>query len=80
MLQRFGSLVLSVLLVTGFTFMVTTKQVHAYIDLGSASFLIQMLLASLFAALFAIKVYWQRLNGNFSRLLAKMKSPKNPDG
>lgn len=78
MLRRVSSFLLSVFLMTGFALMITTKQAHAYIDLGSGSFILQMLLASFFASLFAIKVYWQRLTGLFSRLLAKMKSPKNP--
>ena len=63
MLRRFGSLLLSVLLRAGFTLTVTIRQAHAYIDLGSASFLLQMPLASFVRSLFAIKVFWQRLTG-----------------
>jgi len=79
MLRGFSSFLLSVLLIAGFTLTLNIREAHAYIDLGSGSFILQMLFASFFASLFAIKVFWQRLTGRFSRLLAKFKSPKNPN-
>lgn len=44
---------------------------RAYLDPGSGSYLLQVALAGLFGALFALKLYWQRLRGFFSRWFTK---------
>ena len=67
---------LSVFLVAAFTLMVTTEQAHAYIDLGSGSFMLQMLLAGVFASLFAIKVAWHRLTDQVSRFVTRFRATK----
>ena len=76
MLRRSLSLGLSVFLVTALVLTVNTKMVHAYIDLGTGSFLLQMLLATGLASLFMIKVYWQRLANRVSRLFSRSKATK----
>ena len=43
-----------------------THQAAAYIDPGSGSFFLQMLLAGLLASGMAIKAYWQRIKSFFS--------------
>lgn len=43
-----------------------TAQAHAYIDPGSGSFFVQMLLAGLLGAGMAIKAYWGRIKAFFS--------------
>ena len=78
MLKRIGSLILSIVLITGFMLSVTTRHAHAYIDLGSGSFLIQILLGTFFASLFAIKVWWGRITGQISRLFSRMNVLKKP--
>ena len=40
---------------------------QAYLDPGSGSFLIQLLIAGLVGAGFLIKVYWKKLKGLFNR-------------
>ena len=74
MLRRLFSFGLSVFLVTAFVLTVNTKIAHAYIDLGTGSFLLQMLLATGLASLFMIKVYWQRLTRRLSRLFSRSKT------
>ena len=59
--NRVGSLVISVFLITLALIIATTKPVHAYIDMASASYIVQILVATLVASLFAIKLFWQRL-------------------
>ena len=76
MLRRIGSLSLSILLATAFTITVTTKQAHAYIDIGSATFFIQMAVASALASLFMLKTFWQRFLTQISSLLATIKGTK----
>lgn len=77
-MQRAVSFVCSVFLLAAFFMTVTLKQAHAYIDLGSGSFIIQIVLASLFASLFIIKVFWKRLAGQVLRFFTKVKGVKSP--
>ena len=42
-----------------------THQAAAYIDPGSGSFFLQMLLAGILAAGMAVKAYWQRIKSFF---------------
>ncbi len=44
---------------------------QAYLDPGSGSFLIQLLIAGLVGAGFLVKVYWKKIKGLFSRSAAK---------
>jgi hypothetical protein len=51
-------------------------QAAAYIDPGSGSFLIQMLLAGLLGVSMVIKIYWRRIKKAISRLFkSRDKSP-----
>lgn len=47
---------------------------QAYLDPGSGSFLIQLLIAGLVGAGFLIKTYWKKIKGLFSR-----SAPKKED-
>ncbi len=44
---------------------------QAYLDPGSGSFLIQLLIAGLVGAGFLIKAYWKKIKGLFTRTTAK---------
>jgi hypothetical protein len=44
------------------------RHVHAYVDPGSGSYLLQLLVATLFGALFAVRVFWVRIKGLLSRM------------
>jgi hypothetical protein len=44
---------------------------QAYLDPGSGSFLIQLLIAGIVGAGFLIKVYWKKIKGLFSRSESK---------
>jgi len=78
MRKRVGSFLLSAFLLTAFLLMATTKEAHAYIDPGTGSLVIQILLATVFGSLFMIKVFWRRLTGQLSRILKKIKILRNP--
>jgi hypothetical protein len=45
----------------------TPKQLPAYIDPGSGSFLIQMLVAGVLGASVTVKTFWKQIKGFFSR-------------
>ena len=74
MLKRSASVFISVILIATASLLVTTREAHAYIDLGSGSFILQMLLASLFASLFTLKVFWHRVTRSVSRFFSRIKS------
>ncbi|HUV73162.1 MAG TPA: hypothetical protein VMW79_02525 [Anaerolineae bacterium] len=40
---------------------------HAYIDPGTGSYVIQLLIAALAGLAVAVKIYWNRIKGLFSR-------------
>jgi len=44
-----------------------------YLDPGSGSYLLQLLIAGALGALFALGVYWKRAKGFISRLLGRHK-------
>jgi len=79
MMKRTGSLLLSVTLLSGFFFMVTIKNAHAYIDLASAGLMFQMAIASAFGALFGLKIYWRSVVGKLSRMITKIKGTSTLD-
>ena len=44
---------------------------QAYLDPGSGSFLVQLLIAGLVGAGFIIKAYWKKIKGLFTRSASK---------
>ena len=57
-----------VLIVTLFFFPV---QAHAYLDPGTGSYFIQIALAVLVGALFAVRLFWGRIKAFFHKLFSK---------
>tara|TARA_B110000902_G_scaffold240354_1_gene289778 strand:- start:3672 stop:3917 length:246 start_codon:yes stop_codon:yes gene_type:complete len=43
----------------------TSSPIYAYLDPGSGSFIIQMIIAGVLGGFYALKLYWQRLVGFF---------------
>ena len=39
------------------------QQAHAYIDLGAGSYFLQLLIAGILGASFAVKLFWKNLTG-----------------
>jgi hypothetical protein len=42
------------------------RNVHAYIDPGTGNYLLQILLAAMFGALFALKIFWSKIKGSLN--------------
>ncbi len=76
MVKGIGSLSLSIFLAAGFSFWAYTGQAHAYIDIGSASYVIQIAVASLFGGLFTLKIFWRRVVFQISRVVDMVKGNK----
>lgn len=47
------------------------KPAHAYLDLGSGSYLLQLLLAGTVGLLYAAKSYWREIKARLCRFLGK---------
>ena len=47
--------------------MLLVRKAHAYLDPGTGSYILQILIAGLFGALFMLKVFWGRIVGFFSK-------------
>lgn len=57
---------------------------HAYIDPGTGSYLLQILVAALLGGLFAVKIFWGNIKGFFKRLFSRKSEGRSqvgsPDG
>ena len=53
--------------------LIALQPAHAYLDPGTGSFLLQMLIAGVMGAMFTIKMYWTKVKLFFSR------TPKESD-
>jgi hypothetical protein len=51
----------------------------AYLDPGSGSFLLQLLLAGILGGLFVVKMSWSRIKGFFRRLFTRGQKPEEHD-
>ena len=68
-----------------FLVLVTAARARAYVDPGTGSYLLQILIAGLLGAAFALKIYWTRvkdfLSGSvFGRSKRKDDRSKSEDG
>jgi hypothetical protein len=54
------------LIVAALLVLLMTGTAHAYIDPGTGSYLLQILIASLLGAAFALKIYWTRIKNFLS--------------
>ena len=61
---------------TGFTFSVTLKPAHAYLDGASVTYILQMLVATGFMVLFMMKIFWKDTVHRVSRYLEILRRVK----
>ena len=50
-----------------------SQNIHAYIDPGTGSLIIQVLIASFVGALFLLKVYWRKVKAFLNNLFSKTR-------
>lgn len=58
-------------IITAIIIFCSTQRAHAYIDPGTGSLIIQIIIGGLLGAMFALKIYWKRLKAYFSNLLSR---------
>jgi len=63
---------LKIILLTGI-FLFFTQNAFAYIDPGSGSLIIQVILGFCLGALYVLKIYWTRLKAVIKKLFNKRK-------
>lgn len=61
------------LILVGILFTMFTKPAHAYLDPGTGSFLLQVIIGGFLGGIFIIKGYWQRIVTFFTK-----KKPNQP--
>ena len=49
-------------------------QIHAYLDPGTGSIVLQAVLGALVAALVAVKLFWNQIKAFFGRLFSRFRS------
>ncbi len=52
---------------------------YAYLDPGTGSLIVQVLIASAVSALFAIKIFWKRLTALFRRIFHREAAGRSED-
>ncbi|GAH84215.1 unnamed protein product [marine sediment metagenome] len=58
--------------------LVLTRQAYGYIDPGTGSFILQVLLASLLGTAVAVKMFWRQIVGYFGKLFSRRRKD-DPD-
>lgn len=65
--RRFAELTGWILAVFGLLLVMPNGTAHAYLDPGSGSFIIQILIAALAGSLLTLRVFWSRIIGFFRK-------------
>lgn len=73
-------LALRLLLFTFLQCLLLARPAQAYVDPGSGSFILQLLAAGLFSALFSAKLFFSRIKGFFLGLRSRKKPSAGDDG
>ena len=68
-----------ILLSTLFLFF-STKSAHAYLDPGSGSYIIQLIIAGGVGALFTVKTFWLQIKNFFTSLFRQKNKQKEKTG
>jgi hypothetical protein len=61
----------NVVIITIILLLCSTCKAHAYIDPGTGSYIIQVIIGGLLGAVFALKIYWKKVRAYFSKLFSK---------
>ncbi|MFC2149066.1 hypothetical protein ACFLQ8_00020 [Candidatus Auribacterota bacterium] len=63
-----------VLILLTLLFLVFPRNAHAYLDPGSVSYMLQIIIAALLGSLFAIKMFWGRIKEFIKGVFSKKKN------
>lgn len=65
-------------LLLGAIILACPPRAHAYLDPGTGSYLIQVILAALLGGAVALKLFWRNISGFFRRLFSRRTAPEGP--
>jgi uncharacterized membrane protein YfcA len=66
------SMVVETFLLTLFLFLfVIEERAYGYLDPGTASYILQLVIGALFGAMFTIKIFWKKIKNFFNHLVLK---------
>ena len=60
--------------------LVLGRVAHAYLDPGTGSFILQLLIGGLLGSFFAVKIYWAKIKTFLARVFHKGKKTEKGDG
>jgi len=79
-LKRLAPEASSCVLLAALASLLLVREAHAYLDPGAGSYILQILIASLFGALFMLKVFWGRIVGFFGKGSSKSETAVQEPG
>jgi hypothetical protein len=65
-------------LLVALCFLIFARDAHAYIDPGTTNFLLQMLIAGIVAAAFALKTFWRNAKEFTANLFSRKPREEKP--
>ena len=68
-------IILSALIV--YCYFLFPQEAYAYLDPGSMSYVLQIVIAALIGGLLAIRMFWSRIKLFLTKLFSKKKDPEN---
>ena len=68
-----------ILVCSGLFVLINANVAQAYLDPGTGSFLIQLLIAGAVGAAFAVKMFWYKIKTGFARLFGRGKQGDGDD-
>ena len=75
----FSTVMLRILFLS-LTFLALARPAHAYLDPGTGSYFVQILIAGLAGGGYLIVTFWSKIKGFFSSILKSGKKEKKDDG
>ena len=69
--MRYSKIALSISIMVGVLLLISARDAFAYVDPGTGSYVLQLVMAGLLAAAFALKSYWKGVTAFLSRLLSR---------
>jgi len=76
----YSSTVVLKILVLTLAFLSLARQAHAYLDPGTGSYFVQILIAGIAGGGYLIVTFWSKIKGFFSSILKSGKKEKKDDG
>lgn len=61
----------TVLIVLALFYFVFTEEIYAYLDPGTGSYILQLIIAGLLGGLFALKMFWSKVKNFFVNVFSR---------